>query len=239
MLRKRVSLCNGQIWVEPSCREVICWCSGISLSACHRAWASFCRSSGIVLSECQILKYYQWRHTGWSNCWCSGIAFSPCRTLRHEHSHRAGMSFVDAHESGFPVAKYSGMSSSFMLGCWLENAQNKRFHPAKGSDISRYLIPWCHLMMLWNGVFMLPYAQIWVVQSCGKLDLLILRNRVFILPNAQIMGSSVMQVRRFLKHMNRFFRLKNTHICEERSCKGDICWCSGIAYTGCQMCRFG
>ena len=70
-----------------------------------------------------------------------------------------------------------------------------------------------HLLLPRNRVFKLRNVQIWVVSSCKGVDLLMLRNRVY--------------------------RLRNVKKCVVPSFKGSNYKCSGIAFSGCGMFRYG
>ncbi len=116
------------------------------------------------------------------------------------------------------------------------------------------------LLILRNRVFMVRNAEIWAVLSSNGSDLLMLNNRVFSLRNVEkcavpsrkgfdllMLRNRVIRLRNvqiravrsynrvdLLMLRNRVFRLRNFQKCAVTSRKGLICWCSGIAHTGCE-----
>ena len=69
------------------------------------------------------------------------------------------------------------------------------------------------LLMFSNCVFSVRNVEIWAVLSSNEVDLLLLRNRVFMVRNAEKWAV--------------LFTMR------------PICWCSGIAYSGCESFKNG
>ncbi len=97
-----------------------------------------------------------------------------------------------------------------MKGLRFADSQESRFQASKRSTNVLVNGPFA---VIQGFCFQAANFRTWSVPNCKFVNLLIVRNGIFILQNVQIKALP--------------------------SCKGSICWCSGIAYTVCKSSDMG